>query len=239
MRKLSVPIFIATILLTACGGGGGGGSPATEISTETFQAATIFANQITNGYSQNFSVAGTQVVSGTSYNVTGSGTISESAAIGTTFEGQAALMNVVTINASLTVNGRTVPISSTSHSYSTSNFAPLGETNGEYCVTQGTATIPNTVKVGDTGQIGTMTCYPDSSKSTISGTVEISYEIKPDTATTALANVITKEFDNSHTLLLTDTAKWRLDTLGNISWVSETATGIDPSTHEPYTYVFQ
>jgi hypothetical protein len=239
MRKNVLPALIITILLAACGGGGGGGDSDTQISTETFQAATVFSNQINNGYVQNFSITGSQVVNGRTYKVTGSGTLVVSPAVGAVFENQAALMNVVSVDASVTVNGVTLPVTSMAHSYSTSNYAPLGETNGEYCVVQGIATIPTAVQVGDTAQVGTMVCYADINKATTLGTVRLSYIVEADTTSTAVLNLISKEYDNSNTLLLTDEARWRLDTLGNVTWVSETVKGVVPPTMEPFTYVFQ
>jgi hypothetical protein len=97
--------------------------------------------------------------------------------------------------------------------------------SGGYCVMQGTPTIPSTVKVGDTAVLGTYTCYSDSTTATVVGTTKLSYAIEPDTANTAVVNIIEEEYDNSNVLQSTDQARWRVDLVGTASFVSETATG--------------
>lgn len=221
-------VFLFAILLTACGGGGGGGGAASPVaSPSSFSAVTVFANQINNGYTKNFAITGTQVVGGDTYNVTGTGSVTVSPAVNTVFEGQSALQNTSTVNGTITVNGISAPVSDTSQSYSSSSYVPLGESNGEYWVVQGIATIPSTVIVGDAGAIGTYTRYTDSSKTVVLGTAQVSYSVEADTATTAIINVTLQEYDGTNVLEVTAQTRWRIDTLGNVTWVSETSTGAD------------
>ena len=157
-----------------------------------------------------------------------------SAAIPSTFEGQPALLNNETFSGTLMVNGATAPISSTAQEYTTTSYAPFGiVSSGRYCVMQGSPSIPSTVKVGDSATIGTFNCYTDSSKTTVLGTGQLSYVIEADTEHTAITNLIEKDFDNAHALQLTDQRRSRIDTFGNLNWVSETATG------PTYTYLFK
>jgi len=53
-------------------------------------------------------------------------------------------------------------------------------------------TIPTTVKVGDTGSIGTETKYTDSTKVTPSGVTVMSYIVEADTTSSAIVNLIDK-----------------------------------------------
>lgn len=230
---LKVAVVSALSLsLAACGGGGGGSGPIT--STDSFPMATAFKNQIDSGYFHDFTVTGSQTVSGTTYHVSGSGNISVSPATPSTFEGQAALLNSETLSGTLVVNGTTAPFSSTAQEYATTSYAPFGiVTSSEYCVMQGSPSIPSTVKVGDTAAVGTYTCYTDGSKTTVLGTGQLSYVVEADTEHTAILNLIEKDFDSTNSLQVTDQTRWRIDTFGNLTWVSEAATG--PS----YSYVFK
>ncbi len=221
--------LLLAILVSACGGGGGGGGAAVAVpvvSASSFSMPAVLADQVNNGYTQNFSISGTQVVGGTTFNVTGTGTITVAPASNAVFEGQVALQNSSTTTVTLTVNGITAPpVTETSQSFSTTSYAPLGMSNGEYWVVQGVPVIPATVKVGDTGVIGTYTRYTDNTKTSVLGTAQASYVVEADTATSAVINLILREFDNASVVELTDQIRWRIDTLGNVAWQSETATG--------------
>jgi hypothetical protein len=213
-------------LLTACGGGGGdSGSSGPVVSTTSFPFSTANANLINNGYTHNYTLTGWQIVNGVQYNVTGSGTIAQSAAAASTFEGQAALLNTQTSTGTVTANGQSAPLPTTTvQQYSTSNYVPLGYVDsGEYCVMQGTPTIPATVKVGDTAVLGTYTCYANSSKTTVLGTSKMSYVIEADTANTAIINIKEEDYDASSTLTFTSQQRWRIDVNGGVSFVSVTA----------------
>jgi hypothetical protein len=120
---LRASIVGLTALLVACGGGGGGSGTASSVSsTNSFSFAAANANRINNGLTHNFTLTGTQVVGGVTYNVTGSGTVTESPASSSFFNNQVALLNTQTINGTITVNGTTVPLPSTTvQTYSTTN----------------------------------------------------------------------------------------------------------------------
>ena len=225
--RAGLVILGLTTLLTACGGGGGGGgTPSPIVSTDSFSFATANAAHINNGYALNFNLTGTQMVGGVNYNVTGSGTVTVTAATPSNFEGQPALLNTETVTGTITVNGVTAPLPAVvQQSYSTTNYVPLGEVDGnEYWVMQGTPVIPATVKVGDTAVLGTFTRYTDSGKATVLGTVKLSYVIEADAAHTAIINLVTQQYDTLNALEYSDQTRWRIDTVGTVTFVSEIAT---------------
>lgn len=232
-KRIRIFGVMALSLLTACGGGRGGSTSGPVTSPNSFPASKAIADYVNNGSTFNFDVTGTQTVNETTYNVTGSGTRTVSPATATMFEGQAAFHKTVTVTGTLTVNGTSAPIAGTAQDYYTTNYAALGTvTDTSYCVMQGTASMPANVTVGETAAIGTYTCYKDSSKSTPIGTAAESYVVEPDTEATALFDFIDKTYDNTGHLVLTEQEQWRIDTLGNLTFVSITATG--PTTNLSY-----
>jgi hypothetical protein len=67
-----IGLFLIAMLVTACGGGGGsggGGVAAGPVaSASSFSMTTVMADQINNGYTENFTVTGTQIVGGITFN---------------------------------------------------------------------------------------------------------------------------------------------------------------------------
>ena len=115
LRRVRVALSLLGIatVLTACGGGGGSESSGPTVSTISFPFATANANFINNGYTHDFSISGWQIVNGTRYDVTGSGRVVQTAAIATTFEAQAALLNTQTLTGTVTVNGQSAALPAT------------------------------------------------------------------------------------------------------------------------------
>jgi hypothetical protein len=225
-------------LLAGCGGSGGGGGSGPVASTLTFPLATANANLINNGYTLHLSVTGTQVVNGTSYGVTGSVTLTQSTPTVSTFEGQAALLNTQSMTGTLTVLSVSVPFASSAQIYSTTNYAPLGEiSSGSYYVMQGTPTIPLTGKVGDAAVIGIYNVYTDSTKIVLLGTANIHYVIEADTANTAIINLIEDDYDISNAVIASTQNRWKMNSSGNVTFVSNRLTGTYLS--EPFNYLFQ
>ena len=146
IKLLFVTVSIA--LITACGGGGSGGSSTGPVaSTSTFPLLTVLANTL-QASSNTFSISGT--VNGVA--VTGSGTGTYGALSPGIFEGSPAQQRTTTVTGSIVVNGQTIPLNSSSISWYNSNYSPLGSSGGEdYAVVVGSAVIPATVRVNDTG----------------------------------------------------------------------------------------
>lgn len=108
--------------------------------------------------------------------------------------------------------------------YYDTNYVPLGyddtASGGSYAVFQGTPIIPASISVGGSGNIGTRTLYASSSKSTVNGKEVLSYVVEPDTAETAVVNLITKTYDASGNLILTTQDRYRIFASGAITRLS-------------------
>lgn len=218
-----LPLAIAAAL-TGCGGGGGGGDTtpvAPNPSPVTVPLSTAFANFVNQTKSSVVAVTGTITSAGQTFNVSGSGTYSESTSSGT-FEGQAALQKNSTVTGSISVNGNTVPLSDSSQTYFDTNYRPLGgKSSTGYCVTTSSSPIPVTARVGDNAPWFTQTCYTSSSKLTQTSTVTTSYVVEPDTPSTALVKLIGIATDLSgNTLPITST--FRVTNSGAITRLEDT-----------------
>ena len=80
--------------------------------------------------------------------------------------------------------------------------------------------IPASVKVGDAGIIGTIDLYTDDTKSTGNGRQDISYVVEPDTANTAIVNLISKVYDAASQLLATGQDRYRITSSGTLTFIS-------------------
>jgi hypothetical protein len=113
-------------------------------------------------------------------------------------------------------------LAQSSTAYFDSNYEPLGvnSVGVNYGVYVPTPNLPTSVKVGDTGIVGTMNLYTNSTKSTNNGTSLVSYIIEADTSSTAIVNVITKLYNTSQILTATEQTRYRIDALGTFSPIS-------------------
>jgi hypothetical protein len=91
----------------------------------------------------------------------------------------------------------------------------------EYAVFESAPTaIPTTARVGDTAQVSALAVYSDSTKTTRTGRRVMSYAIEPDTATTALLNLITKSYNAAGELITTHQTRYRIAANGSLTLVS-------------------
>ncbi len=219
-------LLSSAAFLAACGGGGGDSPeiPVTAPSTDTFQLKTAYINSVIDTRSLPFRLTGLS----SGVNVTGSGTLTQGALTGTTFEGQAAFQKTTAIigEISATLNGRTetIPLAITTTSFTDSNYMPLGATVsiGGYSVPDGIVTIPQTVKVNDTGIFLKSKNYSSSTKSTLIGTSTIAYAIQPDTSSTALLKLIQTDQNTLGATVATSTVTHRMTPAGGLTRLSET-----------------
>lgn len=213
-----IPALAALFALSACGGGGGGGSIGPVTSTETFQLRTAWVNYVTDSRSMPFSLSGT--ISGV--NVTGSGTVTQGSLSSTTFESQSALQKTTTVTGSISANGSTIPLSTSSTNYVDTSYNPLGSNDGtDYTVVNNGAAIPTTGRVNDTGTWYSSVRYTSSAKTTRRGTDAVSFVLEPDTASTALLKIINIERDTSNTVTSTSTVTFRMTPGGSLTRLSE------------------
>lgn len=201
------------LILAGCGGGGGGSSgPVT--STLSFPLLSGFQTLVATGYSKSFTISGT---------CGGSGSLAKSPAnTSTTFESQSALSATATLTASLTGCTPNSLASTATEYYDSSNYYPLGFNSPgvNYGVYLTPPTIPSSVTVGSTGILGTETLYTDSNKTTANGREDGSYIIEADTASTAIVNLIEKDYDSSNALLFTEQDRFRMTSTGSLSPIS-------------------
>jgi hypothetical protein len=110
----------------------------------------------------------------------------------------------------------------TTTSYTNSSYIPLGYSilGGKYGVYASTPVLPTTIRVSDTGIIGSVTRYTNSTKSTGAGRQDVSYVVEADTATTAIINVIAKFYSSSNTLEATEQDRYRIDANNTMTPVS-------------------
>jgi len=228
--------IVSALLITGCGGGGGGGGSTTTTSTLSFPVAQAIAYFISNSHNYNVTASGTMGGN----NITGSGTLSYSAAVVSTFEGQPALKQTVTITGNLTANSSTVPYAFTGENYYDTNYNPVGSSlagGTDYCVAASFQAYPSSVKVGNTDTIGTDDCYQDSSKSVSTENDVKSYLVEADTATSAIVNLITNSYSLTSALQSSDQSRYRINSSGNITLISSTVTDytVSPATVLKFT----
>jgi len=202
---------IPAALLAACGGGGGSGGPVA--SANAFNVLAGYQNLVASGQSTNLAVSGT--CAGTASLVRGP------ANTAATFEGvsgfSATETTVVTLSSC-------TPASSTDTTtqYYDANYAPLGFSilGGDYGVWASPPPIPASVHVGDSGMLGTIDEFTDSSKSISTGREDVSYVIEADTATTAIVNLIFRDYDGSNVLQSTEQDRYRMSASGALTLIS-------------------
>lgn len=193
--------------LSACGGGGSDTVAATA-SVNTFPLQAAYKALVTAGQNNNFSVAGT---------CPGSARFTAGGAIPAVFEGVAGYSATSILTANLT-NCTTASISITGSTYYDANYAVIGavSTPVSYAkAVNASLALPVSVRVNDTGVLSTLTVYTDSTKTTTAGQVILSYVVEPDTSSTAIVNVISKGYNASNILLLTQQTRYRIDAVGN------------------------
>ena len=95
-----------------------------------------------------------------------------------------------------------------------------GQSASGYYTYKLTDSIPATVKLGDTGKIGSQILFSDSSKSTVVETSEDSYAIEPDTTTTFIFNLISKTYNPSGVLTSTEQNRYRMSASNGLSLIS-------------------
>lgn len=107
------------------------------------------------------------------------------------------------------------------------NYLPLGsEGPGIYSRWTTLAQFPGTVTVGMSGTVGTEQLYTDSTKTTPLGKIDYSYVVEPDTATSAIVNLIARRFDAANQLQHTVQQRRRIrvdSTFELVSWEKQNA----------------
>lgn len=215
--------------LAACGGGGPGGGDGDDVphappdSQVTVPATLAMANFVNQAKSSQMTINGTLTVGGQSFPFTGAGTLTESSD-SATFEGQSALRKNSEMRGTLSVNGETRPLSSSSQLYFDTGYGPMGSTGEEaYCVVSYANALPASAKAGDSGPWYAENCYTDSTKRVSIGTDSISYSLEADTATSLLLNVL-QRMEEPGGARLSGISTFRVETSGQIDRVRQAST---------------
>lgn len=230
LKWLGMVVMVAG--LAACGGGGGGGSSSNEpvVSTESFNLINAWINYAKQSPTLQFSVTGDiNAVEGQAVDpikVSGTGTFSETTLVTSSF-GLVEDALKKTTNRSVTVSvvgsGQSINIPfAASNSYVTQSYAPLGGQDAlGYRLVFGSINLPSSVKVGDKAEIYKEDIFDNALNRTKVGTQVVQFEVKADTATTALLNIIKTAKNMAGTPTDVSTVTFRLKTNGEITRLSE------------------
>ncbi len=185
-------------------------SAPSAVSASTFQLLGAYQSLVKNGTSYSFTVSGS--CSGTGYlSSNAAQTMSTSTTTNPSISPSYYADTTVTISLT-SASGCTPSYAQTSTAYFDSNFTQLGMygINNSYGVFSTPLTaLPTQIQVGNTGMLGTETLYAISNGSQ-SGALTQSYIIEPDTTTTALLNIISKTYNASNVLILTQQDKYKI-----------------------------
>jgi hypothetical protein len=209
--KYCAVVMLSTTLVGCSGSGGGGISAGPVVSTHSFPLGSAYRSMITNPSTYNFNISGS---------CNGTGNISTAAAnTSVIFETIAGYAAAQTVTMNFT-NCTPTSTALTGTNYYDLNYDPLGYSisGGEYGVYLNAPNFPGSVRVGDTGTIGTITVYDSTANE--DGVDVVSYVIEPHTASTAIVNFITRSYDIDNNLLLTEQDRYLLRTTGALEPVS-------------------
>ncbi len=186
-------------------------------------------NLVTHGFDASFTLTGSATPPGASpMTVSGHGTYASVPAITATFDNSTVLDAALVSNGTVTFNGQTTPLQVTIHQYFDSlDTRPRGQIDtktGEHYVVTAFAGWPTAAKVGDSGQLGSVTIYADYTRAIITGYQQWSYKIEPETQSTAIFAWTIVETDVHGGNSLTQTDRYRITPTGEITFLSSRGT---------------
>jgi len=214
MRTLNLGIALALLvsgLLAGCGGGGGGGSaPApTTGATTTFPLTSAVSafSQTSHNYSLTGSSGGNTY--GLQFNMTPGTTLQ-------TFEGQLASTMVESLI--VKQNGAVVDTETGTSYFQVSPYTAFGyiSTSGVYEVSSQQQPLPASATVGQSGPLGTIKVYTDSTKTSLAATITEVWSLQADTATTAWGCENGSEVFTNGSPTIGIATCYKVDTSGNV-----------------------
>jgi len=216
--KLRIFLVLSTIcaFLTACGGG----SDSTPTTPVTSGATTFPLDAAyTKAYSNAVSLSSTAVDGADTYSATESLT----PASDEVFEG--VVRKKAIKSATIKKNGVLLTVTNSQHYFSINPFVLRGARyqDGTYAVqTNIVGAFASAAKVGDSGALGVLTVYNDTSKTSIQSTTASTWTLEADTATTAFSCVNRILKNAAGEKIATATNCDKIDTNGNRLGVRDT-----------------
>ena len=163
LRRVLAAISIS--VLAACGGGGGGGS-----DTAGYPLLAAYRASLVNGGSETFNVSGSCV---------GTYTATDKPAVAAVFEGVSGFSTNDTdtwnlANCTFTANA------GVTNFYYDASYTLLGyvSSNGTYARAEGTTPLPQSARVGESGDYTTLVTYSDSTRAARTGHVSYRWAIE-------------------------------------------------------------
>ncbi|MGA2552578.1 MAG: hypothetical protein ABSF50_20725 [Burkholderiaceae bacterium] len=150
-------------------------------------------------------------------NVLGSGALTETSAVASTFNGSPALAETVTNDGTVNSAGTLLSLNSTAVAYSDASYDALGVTNfQEYDVAPSPIVSPATVSVGDGGVLGSFNRFTDPTQTVSLGTIQVSYLVVPDPLSSSdlIVEQIELYFDTTNTLVEVAQTSYKITTAG-------------------------
>lgn len=206
-RTTLLALALSTTFLAACGGGGGD-APASP-AVATFPLDAVATKVATTGVS----LTGTAIDGADTWTMS----LSMAPATDQIFEG--ILSKKASVSVTLKINGVVGAVDTSSAYFSINPFTSKGAlmSDGSYTVyASGNGVLPIAAKVGEAGSLGTATTYTNSSKTNVKETMQLTWTVEADTATTAFSctNIVTK--NTGGTQISTVAGCYKIDTNGNI-----------------------
>ena len=194
-----------TTFLAACGGGGSDTPSSTASATFPLDAA--YTKMFINGVTVN----GTAVDGADTYTLA----LTLTPAADEVFEGVARKKNITSLT--LKKNGAVLTATNIQSYFSVNPFAQHGArySDGTYGVMKNSGNFSSAARVGDGGALGILTTYTDSSRTRVVNTVESTWTLEADTATTAFGCTNSVLRDAAGTLTGTQSGCFKIDTSGN------------------------
>jgi hypothetical protein len=230
-KKVYVALLVIAGAVSGCGGNGGadtaaspsgsgattqGGSlgssnapPGPVTSTLRFPLQSAFMQFVANGSSTNYSIWWTwTTTSGSRMSCDGTTNIDWVVPVAASFEGVTADLSVaIKVTSTLGYPCGTTNYVANGMAYYDANYNAVGDaTPGYFGLYQPPVAYPATVSVSDRGTLATETYWTDDTRMTLLYTVACSYAIEPETADTAIVNLI---FDSTFPSGQTENAQVR------------------------------
>lgn len=212
----------AVLLLGALAACGGGGS-----SAPTYPLRAAFDKLTLSGGTFTLTATGDSTTRDTLGDCSGTLTQTRSVPTSSTLGGVAVLAATYTTTINLSnCPPALAPVTGTDY-YDLSYLPLAGEvTGGSYAVYE-SLSIPNAVRVGSSGPLGTIKLQQSSTNTTLTGRVVWSYSVESDTTDTAILNSETLESDAAGVKTYYSRVRYRVDQRGNLTLLSQEVVAYD------------